>query len=126
MKNWISKARARLCSQAGESIGETLASLLVAALALTMLAGAMTTAGNVVTQSRDKLDSYYDKANSVVQKMSGLEIDGNKVTIANGTVTITDTDNSSTYNGETHQIKLYSNREQFGGIQVAAYKRSDS
>ena len=119
MKNWILKARTRLRSQAGESIGETLASLLIAALALTMLAGAVTTAGNVVTRSRNKLNSYYEAANSVAQMSSGT-------TSTSGRVTITDNDNSSTYKGETHQIKLYSNSEQFGNIQVAAYKLSNS
>ena len=115
MKNWILKARTRLRSQVGESIGETLVSLLVAALALTMLAGAVTTAGNVVTRSRNKLNSYYSGANSVAQ-MSGDSTSG-RVTI---------TGDSSTYKGEAYNITIYSNSEQFGGIQVETYELSDS
>lgn len=115
MKNWILKARTRLRSQAGESIGETLVSLLVAALALTMLAGAVSSAGRIVTLSRNKLNSYYSSANSVAQ-MSG--------TSTSGSVTITGDSIASA--GETHNINMYSNSEQFGNIQVAAYKLSNS
>ena len=50
---------AKLRSRAGESIGETLVSLLIAALALTMLAGAIASATKIITQSKAKMAEYY-------------------------------------------------------------------
>ena len=63
----------KLRSQAGESIAETLFALLIAALALVMLAGAITTSARIITQSRNKLDAYYsaNESDSGVVKMSG-------------------------------------------------------
>lgn len=49
----------KLNSQAGESIAETLLAVLVAALALTMLAGMITAAVNMVKKSEDKMGDYY-------------------------------------------------------------------
>lgn len=63
----------KLNSQSGESLAETLVSLLIAALALVMLAGAMTTASNVVMKSRDKLggeNGYYSKTENLVKMES--------------------------------------------------------
>ena len=58
-QNLYSRIRARLCSKAGESISETMVSVLIAALALVMLAGAVSTASHVITTSKDRLDDYY-------------------------------------------------------------------
>ena len=115
MKNWIAKAGRRLRSRAGESITETLVALLIAALALTMLAGAVSSAGQIVMRSRDKLNSYYEEAVSVVE-MSGSG--------TSGSVKITGS--SIAPAGEEHDITIYSNSVQFGGVQVETYKHSDS
>lgn len=53
------KVQNKLRSRAGESLVETLISLLVSSAALLMLAGAITTASRLVTTSRDTLDEYY-------------------------------------------------------------------
>lgn len=69
----MEKIKKKLDSQAGESIAETLVSLLIAALALVMLAGAMTTASGVVNKSREKLGGetgYYSKTESLVKMES--------------------------------------------------------
>lgn len=69
----MEKIKNKLNSQAGESIAETLVSLLIAALALVMLAGAMTTASGVVNKSREKLGGetgYYSKTESLVKMES--------------------------------------------------------
>lgn len=69
----MEKIKNKLNSQAGESIAETLVSLLIAALALVMLAGAMTTASGVVNKSREKLGGetgYYSKTESLVKMKS--------------------------------------------------------
>lgn len=49
----------KLCSPAGESIGETLIALLISALALLMLAGAVSSAGKIVTRNKSAMETYY-------------------------------------------------------------------
>ena len=55
MKKMLKKLR----STAGESIGETLIALLISALALGMLAGAVSSASNIITRSNDAMNDYY-------------------------------------------------------------------
>lgn len=55
----LEKVNKKLRNRSGESISETLVALLISALALVMLAGAITTASRIVRVSRDKLGSYY-------------------------------------------------------------------
>ena len=49
----------KLRSRAGETLTETLVALLISALALLMLAGAVTSATRVITRSKDKMTEYY-------------------------------------------------------------------
>ena len=60
----------KLRSRAGETISETMISVLVAALATVMLAGAVSAASNNIAKSRDKMDTYYSKNETLVM-MSG-------------------------------------------------------
>lgn len=53
------KIAAKARSQAGETLAETLISLLVAALALVMLAGAVAAAGRIVDRSKTAMKDYY-------------------------------------------------------------------
>ena len=65
----IRKAALRkLRSRAGESISETMVSVLIAALSLVMLAGAVTSASNSIAKSKEKLNAYYDVNEMLVQK----------------------------------------------------------
>lgn len=57
----------RLRSRAGESLAETLVALLISALALLMLAGAISAATRVVTHSTAKLTDYYQGDRALVQ-----------------------------------------------------------
>ena len=61
----------KILNQIGETISETLISLLVASLALTMLAGAISSASKIITEGRQKLDRYYEanEADTGVIKM---------------------------------------------------------
>ena len=52
------KILAKLRGKAGETIAETLIATLIAALALTMLAGAVASAANIVTRSKDAMTTY--------------------------------------------------------------------
>ena len=67
MKKLIKKLK----SSSGESIGETLVALLIAALALLMLAVAITATTRIITNSSEKVDDYFDKSNTKLVKMSG-------------------------------------------------------
>ena len=74
MKRTIGKAPERrlakkLRSQAGETLGETLISLLIGALALLMLAGTISSSSKIITMGRKKLDSYYYSNETTVVKM---------------------------------------------------------
>ena len=54
----LKKIKTKLRGKAGESIAETLISTLIAALALTMLAGAIGSAAKIVTGSRNAMQNY--------------------------------------------------------------------
>ena len=49
----------KLKSSRGEALAETLAALLIAALALTMLAAAISSTGKILQNSQRKLEAYY-------------------------------------------------------------------
>lgn len=53
------RAGKKLHSRAGESIAETLIALLISALALVMLAGAITSAAKIIRRSDEVMDAYY-------------------------------------------------------------------
>ena len=105
----------RINSQVGESISETLISLLIAALALVMLAGAISSASGVILKSKDKLDKYYsanEKSDGVVKMTGGSSV------VSDG-ITITDTSNS--ISPQSFQITYYKNDE-FSSKPVVAYQ----
>ncbi len=62
----------KLRSRAGESLSETLVALLISAVALVMLACAITTANGVIAESQKKLDKYYSAAENVVNRTTGV------------------------------------------------------
>ena len=105
----------KICRQDGESISETLISLLVAALALVMLAGAVASSSNVITKSKDKMNSYYsaNEASDGVVKMTGGT--------STGSITITDT--TSTMSPQSYNVYYYKN-DTFSNNPVVAYSYS--
>lgn len=60
----------KLRSSCGESLAETLIAVLVIAVALTMLAGMITSTSNLIRQSDDKLKEYYT-ASEKLETFSG-------------------------------------------------------
>ena len=58
----MKKLGMKLHSRSGETIAETLVALLIAAIALTMLAGMITATANLVKTSENKMDEYYKKS----------------------------------------------------------------
>ena len=109
------KMISKLRNQAGETIGETLVALLIASLALVMLAGAVSSAANMITGSNAKMAEYYEKDNRLAVHDTA---DGNiTITITcqdDGTLTQT-TDPGDPY-------KYYLN-DAFGSTSVVSYAK---
>lgn len=109
----------KLGSSSGETIAETLVSLLIAALALTMLAGAMSSSFRMVTKSRNKLNEYNEKTESMV-KMDGAGNSGSgAITITAGSSGAASPDIS--LNLPEYQVQYAYNNE-FNSTPVAVYK----
>ena len=113
----LDKLNKKIHNQAGESIGETLVALLIAALALVMLAGAISASSGVIMKGRNKLNAYYtanETDSGVVKMASG----GSEVT--NG---ITIKDSSSSISEQSYKVTYFTNDE-FSSKTVIAYKYS--
>lgn len=103
------KMNNKIRSTRGESISETLVSLLVASLALVMLAGSISAASHMVLNTRDKLKKYY-AANEVVVNMDSsmsaesASIGTKAMTIKQGNKTIK-TVNVTTFKNDAFENK---------------------
>ena len=97
IRNLYSRICAKLRSEAGESISETIVSVLIAALALVMLAGAVSTASHVITTSKDRLDGYYAENEKII-------------TMSDEAVT-----------ESTHRIRISCGDETWGSVPVKYY-----
>ena len=68
----MTKGKKKLASRRGETIGETLIALLISALAMLMLAGAISSASNMLTRNRSSMDTYYkDEQAGLVTEWAG-------------------------------------------------------
>jgi Tfp pilus assembly protein PilV len=78
---------AKLKSQSGESLGEVLVALLIAALAMTMLASVITTTSRIIKQSKDDLKTYYD-ANDALAAQEIVTTGSNVTPVKNVVITM--------------------------------------
>ena len=116
----MNDVKKKLSSQAGESIGETLVALLISALALVMLAGAVSSGMRIVTNSKEKMNVYYQVNNAVAErKQTAPTIDGMKTIGFKGTLSVSIT-NLLPIGKTLPQIDYWKN-EELSGIQVIAY-----
>ena len=101
MRNGIMK---KLRANRGETLAETLMAALVSALALVMLAGAMSAARTTILKSEEKMSAYYGADAAMVGRSGdGVEISvevKSKPDLENPTVSVTQIFNN---------ISLYSN-----------------
>lgn len=113
----MNKLFAKLNSRTGETIAETLVALLISALALIMLAGAISTTSRIVTESENKMQEYYT-ANNGLAEPSGND----------GSLTIADNEGKGVILfGKTSDIDIaYSKNDVFSGHPVVAYKKSEN
>ncbi len=116
-----SRIKRKLNSRAGESISETLVSLLIASLALVMLAGTLTASSGIITKGRAKLEKYYDanEEDSGVVKMKNGD-DSTSNTIA---ITITEPGTTNTIS-QSCNVNYYKN-DTFSSKIVIAYKPNE-
>lgn len=77
----------KLKSQTGESITETLVALLISALALTMLAGAVGATERIIQSSEKKMEKYYKANNTAIEQTAQKKG-------TDGTISLTLTDGS--------------------------------
>jgi len=111
------KALNKLRSRAGETIAETLISVLIGALALTMLAGAISAASNMITKSETVMKTYYESNEALGNPAKG----GMTVALDSGSVKLfPDTTNIVVdwdYNGTfaNTPVVAYKAHEQPGG-----------
>ena len=111
------KMISKLCSQAGETISETLVALLIASLALMMLAGAVSSAANMITGSNAKMTEYYEKDNRLAV---------HDTAIADGEISITitcDDDTTLTQTTNPEEPYKYYLNDAFGSTAVVSYAK---
>lgn len=112
----------KLSSRSGESIGETLVALLISALALVMLAGAVSSGMRIVTNSKEKIDAYYKTNNAVVARATvvptaaGTAVPG----FSSGTLSV---DVDKLLPTGTIPPVTYWKNDSLSGVQVIAYTR---
>ncbi len=75
LKTLLSSIGKKLKSRGGESLTEVLVSVLISAVALTMLASMISASTGMVKQSREKLDDYYTNNNGLVTH-TGTSVSG--------------------------------------------------
>lgn len=80
--------RKKLLSQSGESIAETLVALLISALALMMLAGAIGAANRIITQSEKVMRNYYTANNIMIAGDASAK--AGELTVSYGSVSLKD------------------------------------
>ena len=103
----------KLHSSSGESIAETLVAVLISAFALLMLAGTINSASNMITNSKNTLDDYYQKNNLVEEQSASI---GN-----NATAIIRNIDSNNLDWESGYSVTTYTNSK-FGSKEVISYK----
>lgn len=116
------RAIRKLASKAGESIGETLVALLISALALMMLAGAVSSGMNVVEASKKAIGDYYIVNNAVVARDTDAPTSNGSALAGFGTGTLNVTVTNLLPGTSAFDLSAsYWKNEQLSGVPVIAY-----
>lgn len=108
------KIQNRLRSRRGESLTEVLVGLLIAALSITMMAGAITSSVNMIRSSSSRMQNYYEQNNRLEEQ----------TTTPNGTTTLTikgATDDDG-LNPVSVKVNLYIHEQ--GNVKIISYKET--
>lgn len=116
--------KAKLHSQSGETIAETLIALLISALALVMLAGAIGTAARIVTQSEDKMQAYYQEYNKLASPIDQSTTNVLTIGFKNGANTVMLVNEKDAVGNIGIGVKYYNNQV-FVSKPVVAYAKSN-
>lgn len=109
----------KLAEKAGESIAEVLVSLLISTVALTMLAGMITSASRIVLKSDISVQQYVEQGNGLVQFAGSGEDGTATISIkSSGDVYV---DRKLTDETDTVPVTCYVNSA-IGNVNVTAYK----
>ena len=108
----------RLTSDSGETIVETLASVLISSLALLLLATAIGTSINVVLRSKDVMEASYQSENKLVndlvsstdKKEGKYSTDVAITTKSDGSPALNESGTLNVYQTEDGSISLYEKR----------------
>lgn len=68
MKKLRAKTLAKLSGRSGETLAEVLIALLIAALAMTMLAAAISSSAKMITKSKQKMEQYYSESDRMAEQ----------------------------------------------------------
>lgn len=103
MRNLIIR---KLSSRAGESIAESLISILIVAVAAIMFAGMVTASRNIIDTSSKWMQDYYKAVSSINEQKTGNGVTGDTADIKVGGTTREET--VTTYTYEVGGVKIVS------------------
>ncbi len=112
--------RAKLFGQTGETLTESLVSLLISSLSILMLATAISAAFGMINASRTKLSTYYQKNNDVVAEASS---GSSGATATSGNVQIKEIKDDGTGTQMANLLVTYVTNSDGGATSVVSYKK---
>ena len=130
MSSWLPKVvvglRAKVQNDSGETIAETLVSILISALALLLLATAIGTSANIVKSSRDKMDAMYAEESQLVSASVDVDPDSqgqpSTVQVDVPLTTPADVGGSPDENGFPEDVMVFT-RDVPGDQTIGVYRR---
>ena len=84
----MNKINRKLRSNSGESMAETLISLLVAALGILLLAGMIQASSNLIVSSNEKFRKYVEDENIIIEKDEDEKLGDGQVSLTSGDIAI--------------------------------------
>lgn len=108
----------KIRSQRGETLVEALVAILISSLGMLMLATAISTAKNLVLDSKDAMETYYENESKNIVQCTSPSGSGKTATISN------DGGESGTTEVTINGITFY--EAKVGGRTVTFYKRTES
>lgn len=107
----------KLKNRKGESIGEVLVSLLIAALALVMLASMITSSSRMIQASKVKIQEYY-VANNALETRTGTTSGSGTISVKVGAASVKFNVNDTA----GPSVSYFKNAKAPSGTQVVSYK----
>ena len=119
MKQFKEKLKKKAYSKEGETIGEVLVALLISALALLMLAGAITSSSRIITTSKNTMNTYYSNAETVAK----MDNNGYSGTMQ---ISFTDTTNNNSISSSINYYKSGDGNQKLFAYKSASVESSNS